>query len=246
MHIPKAHICIAGITNREDQQAVALDIPNDGNHLLVFEYVVTNESLLGERPQSNLICTHLSEISALLERRPNVINLIRYETREPDSLVNQLRRISEYLGPELDGFQIETLWPDPNKLRCFLRMYPMKKMILKVGGEALAQVCQSKKRLLDRLSQYKGIFDDVQLNFTEGNGESFDPDMILNLLKTLHVLPFGFGISGKLGPENLHLCKQIFEEYPGVNISALRSLVNTNGKFSPTKAHAFFVAASAH
>jgi hypothetical protein len=101
----KAHICIAGITNRKDQQAVALDIPNDGNHLLVFEYVVTNESLLGEQPQSNLICTHLSEIGALLEqRRPNVMNLIRYETREPEYLVNQLRRISEYLGPELDGF----------------------------------------------------------------------------------------------------------------------------------------------
>jgi hypothetical protein len=125
-------------------------------------------------------------------------------------------------------------------------MYPMKKMILKIGGEALTQVCQSKKRLVNRLSQYKGIFDDIQLNFTEGNQDSFDPDMILNLLKTLHVLPFGFGVSGKLGPENLHLCEQIFEEYPGVNISALRSLAGPDGRFSSRKAREFFMAASNH
>lgn len=236
---PKSHICIAGITRPEHWRQIVAHIPKNPKQIVVIEPLVCHEALLGKAPEYPRRFVSLPELRTLLRRHPNVLNLVRYTTSERPSLTSQLSRIVELCGPGIDGFQLELVWPDVEQLRLFQSMYP-KKLVLKIGQEAYQEVGRSKTRLSSRLMQYRGLVQDIQLNLTEGTAEIFDADQMLDLLKTLHVLPFGIGISGHLSSSvDSPGLKMILKSYPGVNISALRDLRSEADDFLPEKAGNF-------
>jgi hypothetical protein len=236
---PKSYICIAGITRPEHWRQIVAHIPENPNQIVIIEPLVCHESLLGKASEYPKRFVSLPELRTLLRRHPNVLNLVRYTTSERLSLTSQLSRIVELCGPGIDGFQLELAWPDIEQLRQFLAAYP-KKLVLKIGQEAYQDVSRSKKRLSSRLMQYRGLVQDIQLNLTEGNNDVFDPDQMLDLLKTLHVLPFGIGISGHLSSSvDSPGLKMILKSYPGVNISALRDFRSDEDDFLPEVAGCF-------
>ncbi|NTW89996.1 MAG: hypothetical protein HGB37_03775 [Candidatus Moranbacteria bacterium] len=238
-HFPKSHICIAGITRPEHWKQIVSHIPEKPNQIVIIESMVCHETLLGKASEYPKRFVSLSELRTLLGRHPNVLNLVRYSTSERSSVDSQLRRIIELCGPGIDGFQLELAWPDIEQLRRFLAMFP-KKLVLKIGRQAYEDVGRSKIRLSSRLLRYHGLIQDIQLNLTEGSEDQFDPDQTLDLLKTLHVLPFGVGISGRLSDStDSRDLERVLRLYPGVNISALRDLRSEADDFLPEKAGHF-------
>ncbi len=151
------------------------------------------------------------------------LNLIHYNTKEPDSLASQLTTMTALAGKKLNGFQLNIAWPDPSILDAYKKSHPEKVFVLQIGSRAFEMVNNSPEALARKVnSEYAGIADYVLLDPSGGLGIPFDSAIANDYLSALSEgsHEFGLGVAGGLSSSTLNLIEPLIEDYPSLSIDA--------------------------
>ena len=108
----------------------------------------------------------------------NLLNLIHFNTKEPEKLFDDMCLAQDLAGPNCHGFQLNIAWPDKRVLERYKKyaLFHHKTIVLQCGGNALREV-GSPFNLGLRLRDYEGLVDYVLVDPSGGLGKEFDPGL---------------------------------------------------------------------
>lgn len=161
-------------------------------------------------------------IKDIFQKNEDCLNLVHYNTKQPDDLLAQLVQITDEVGPVLNGFQLNIAWPSPKTLESYKKLYPEKTIVLQIGGHAFAEVSNEAKYLALRVRRdYSGLVDYVLLDPSGGLGQPFNPENMRKYLYELQKYPGPeVGVAGGLSPTTLHLLEPLIKDFPDISIDA--------------------------
>lgn len=204
----------------------------DNDRILMVGVLASLKTLYGKTNKWPNRYPRVDEIKDIFCCSPShVLNLIHYNTRHVETLFPQLVALTEIAGVNMNGFQLNITWPDPEQIEAYKMRYPNKIIVLQVGRKALDMTDGVVLVFKDYLSDYKGIIDYVLFDPSGGKGESFDGGEMLNYLwaaKDVFSEGVGLGIAGGLSSKTLDILRPAVEEFPDISIDAEGRLRNEN------------------
>ncbi|MBI1984885.1 MAG: hypothetical protein HYS60_02110 [Candidatus Wildermuthbacteria bacterium] len=164
----------------------------------------------------------MDKIAGIFPDHPLALNLIHYNTKEKDTLGDQLVAMTEFGGTNMHGFQLNIAWPSLDVLREYRKEHATKQIVLQVGEHAFEMVNHSPEQLALRVAEYDGMVEYVLLDPSGGYGKPFDPALARDYLLALKAqnLGMGFGVAGGLSPTTLDLVRPLAKEFPDLSIDA--------------------------
>jgi hypothetical protein len=180
--ILKPYVGITGFMSRGQVETVLELLELVGwpeTHLLMVGVLVSPKSLRQEelKPIWRNKYPDPEHLRSIFVPDPRALNLVHYNTKEP-GLADQLEQVTEMV-PNLDGFQLNIVWPDSEELALFRERHPDLKIVLQLSRKALLgydpESVDSSRWLHDRLKPYAEIVDYVLLDLSCGLGVQLNP-----------------------------------------------------------------------
>lgn len=164
----------------------------------------------------------VENIADIFFRHRQALNLIHYNTEEPESLTEQLVEMTRLGGPHLEGFQLNLAWPSRDAILAYHKVCGGKFIVLQIGGRAFEMINHLPKELAERVSWYEHVVDYVLLDPSGGYGVPFDTGKARAYLKALasYNLYLGLGVAGGLSPTTLNLVQPLVSDFPDLSIDA--------------------------
>lgn len=216
------YIGITGFMSRNEIQSVLDSMPKDSNRLLMVGVLASLKTVRGEQNKWPNRYPRVGHIGNIFFRDSRALNLIHYNTKEPESLAEQLDEMTVLGGPNLDGFQLNLAWPSYKAISDHQREWDSI-IVLQIGGRAFEMVNHSPQELAERVSAYENVVDYVLLDPSGGYGVPFDTDKArgayLEALKAKN-LNLGLGVAGGLSPTTLNLIQPLLSDFPDLSIDA--------------------------
>ncbi|MDO8571054.1 MAG: hypothetical protein Q7R79_00055, partial [bacterium] len=133
--------------DRQEVQEAQDAIPPTSDRLLMVGVLVNSKTLNGEVTKNPNRYPAICKVSKIFTRHKNVLNLVHFNTKEPDLLLENLEMVTTLAGPHLHGFQLNMAWPNISALYYYRERNPNIKIVLQVGGRALEMVECSPNKL---------------------------------------------------------------------------------------------------
>lgn len=171
----------------------------------------------------------IEDVKNIFLENENCLNLVHFNTKEPESLLSQLLSVTDIAGRNFNGFQLNIAWPSVRVLEDYKELHNDKTIVLQIGGRAFEEVSHSPKKLADKVhSEYAGLIDYVLLDPSGGTGKPFDPTVARSYLEALSAKTndFGLGVAGGLSPTTLDLVEPLVKDFPDLSIDAEGRLRN--------------------
>lgn len=222
----KSYIGITGFMDRREVHEIQDAIPPGSDRLLMVGVLVSSKTLRGEGNKHPMRYPLVERVREIFTNHPQVLNLVHFNTKEPDLLEEHLRRVAMLSGPFFHGFQLNMAWPAPRKLENYRKQFPKSKIVLQIGGHAMQLVDHYSKKLQKAVNPYKGLVDYVLLDPSGGFGKQFDPRVERPYLEALADLGIGLGVAGGLSPSTLHFLEPLLKDFPQLSIDAEGRLRN--------------------
>jgi hypothetical protein len=219
MELP--YIGITGFMSRREVEAVFRAMPVSDRLLMVGVLASLKATLRGEQNKWPNRYPKAQDIHKIFFRSSRLLNLIHYNTKEPETLVEQLDEMSTLGGPNLDGFQLNMAWPSVRALEQYKEDWGGE-LVLQVGGKAFEMVHHSPQELADKVSGYDHVVDYVLLDPSGGYGVPFDLEKAkayIEALKTKN-LSVKIGTAGGLSPTTLDPLRKLLATYPELSWDA--------------------------
>lgn len=163
------------------------------------------------------------DIGSIFQRHPSALNLVHYNTKNPETLLRQMLMVTQLGGPNFQGFQLNVAWPLPQALEAYRGAYPEMHIVLQVGGGAFKEISDSPENLAERVAdEYVGLIDYLLLDPSGGFGKPFDPTRAREYLEALEArnLDIGLGVAGGLSSTTLDLVELLADDFPDLSIDA--------------------------
>jgi hypothetical protein len=220
--VRKPYIGITGFMSLSDALRVLGAVPANTKRLVMVGVLASLKTMRGIQNKWPNRYPAMDKIADIFPNHPLSLNLIHYNTKEKDTLGDQLVAMTEFGGANLHGFQLNIAWPDLATLNEYKRAYPTKQIVLQIGGHAFEMVNHSPEQLATKVAEYDGIVEYVLLDPSGGYGKPFDPTLARNYLLALKSqnLGMGLGVAGGLSPTTLDLVEPLAREFPDLNIDA--------------------------
>lgn len=217
----QSYIGITGFMAKSDILSVLDSMPKGSNRLLMVGVLASQKTLRGEQNKWPNRYPRVGVIGNILFRHNQLLNLIHYNTKEPESLTEQLDEMSVLGGPNLDGFQLNLAWPSREAILNHKREWESV-IVLQIGGRAFEMVDHSPQQLADKVAEYQDVVDYVLLDPSGGYGVPFDTDKARVYLEALKArnLNLGLGVAGGLSPTTLNLIQPLVSDFPDLSIDA--------------------------
>lgn len=165
-----------------------------------------------------------------------VLNILHYADYEdqPD-LANSLCAAVDFCGENLQGVQLDMIWPDPKELTTFCKKHPTHKIILQIGKNAMEQIGDSPEAAVQRLAKYQGTVAGVLLDRSMGQGKGMDAQALLPYARAISkAFPeITLAAAGGLGPKSMHLVEPMLQEFPNLSIDAQGQLRPSGNAMNP-------------
>ncbi|MDQ5930966.1 MAG: hypothetical protein QG674_132 [Patescibacteria group bacterium] len=219
----KSYVGVTGFMSPKEVIDTLKDIDFKKAHrLLMVGVLASSKTIQGISNKWPNRYPPLGEIKNIFQENENCLNLVHYNTKQPEGLLAQLVQITDEVGPVLHGFQLNIAWPDPKTLEKYHNLCPGKTIVLQIGGHAFEQVGNNPSKLSIKLNEYQEVIDYVLLDPSGGLGQPFDPDKAKQYLEKLtrYEYQFGLGVAGGLSPSTLHLLEPLLKDYPNISIDA--------------------------
>jgi phosphoribosylanthranilate isomerase len=190
---------------------------------LMVGVLVSSKTLAGQTNKYPNRYPKVERIAEIFQDHPAALNLIHYNTDEPETLSKQLRYIVEYSGLNLHGFQLNVVWPSVAEIEHFHAKTDRKyRLVLQVGAKAMMKCDSVNRTITSSIARYKDLVDDILIDPSGGKGQSFNPEAALYLLREIKERDFdiNLGIAGGLGPDRMMLIEPLLDEFPDLNIDA--------------------------
>lgn len=217
----KPYIGITGFMSQSEVSAVLDVLPENSSRSLMVGVLASQKTIFRcERGKWPNRYPKAVDIASIFPNHPLALNLIHYNTKEPETLADQLDKITEDVGGEyLDGFQLNVTWPDPRALEQFRHDHQDMFIVLQIGHTAFDQVGSSPSALAKRVaSDYLGLIEYVLLDPSGGLGKPIDPAeafLYLDVLRDQQVEQFiWLGVAGGLSPLTLNLVEPLAGNFP--------------------------------
>ena len=249
--LPRPYIGITGFMTGREVTMAAEEIPTGATHDLMAGILVSSKTLRGEqnkRPNRYPTIENANRIP-LFHRR--VFTVVHYNTKEPDTLGEQLREIQRCFRSLIEGIQLNMAWPNPLELIPFCVKTPQYKIILQIGAWAFEKIDNSPQKLVERIKgRYSGLVDYVLLDMSGGEGIVMDRKNIDRYLEALYGAgvheQVRIGIAGGLDPENVgEVVRPFATRYPNLCVDAEGRIRDENDHLDIAKAKQYLRAAYA-
>ncbi|MCH7604617.1 hypothetical protein IID24_01335 [Patescibacteria group bacterium] len=218
----QSYVGITGFMTREEVDAIIkLFLPQSPPRKLMIGVLASSGTLRGERGRNPQRYPRVETLVSMFTNHQHVVNLIHYETDEPDTLTEQLVRATELGGPNLHGLQLNHMpWPDVNKLKSYRSQCKPSRLVLQIGRTALEMIDNSSSQLVSRIEGYMGIITDVLIDPSGGMGQAFDVNETRRYLGALRSeYPYlGLVVAGGLSPETLGLVEPFLDDFSDLGI----------------------------
>lgn len=221
----KPYVGVTGFMSPEEVTNTLKDINfKKTNRLLMVGVLASSKTIQGIKNKWPNRYPQFEEIKNIFQNNEDCLNLVHYNTKEPNHLLGQLVDITEEVGSVLHGFQLNIAWPNVTILEQYKDKYPEKTIVLQIGSHAFDMVENSPEKLADKVWQYveRSTIDYVLLDPSGGLGQPFDPEKTFRYLEALRGQSnrIGLGTAGGLSPTTLHLLKPLLAEFQNISIDA--------------------------
>lgn len=219
----KSYVGVTGFMSPKEVTETLKDIDlKKADRLLMIGVLASSKTIQGISNKWPNRYPPLGEIKNIFQENENCLNLVHYNTKQPEDLLAQLVQITDEVGPVLHGFQLNIAWPDPKTLEKYHNLCPGKTIVLQIGGHAFEIVENESTYLARKVKDYLGLIDYVLLDPSGGLGQPFNPVSIKNYLYELQKYENGLGVgtAGGLSPTTLHLLEPLIKDYPDISIDA--------------------------
>ena len=204
---PRSYIGITGFMQAKEVDAMLSVLPRDSDRLVMLGVLASGKTLRFQPnnwPQRYPRRENLGTIFAPCE---NVLNLIHYNTKEPEHLLEDMILAQSLAGKNCHGFQLNIAWPDKKVLADYRAQAPdtHRTIVVQCGGKAMSDVGMDPRRLAERIQEYDGLADYVLIDPSGGLGQEFDSNFAGKCFEQLEqaVPNIGFGVAGGLYDRNL-------------------------------------------
>jgi len=226
MKVP--YIGITGFMTSTEVGSVLNSFPANVKRKVMIGVLAGLKSLRGKTNKWPGRYPKVEEIKNIFIDHPAALNLIHYNTKEPDSLLAQLLVMTKLGGPNLHGFQLNMAWPSKKVLVYYRRQCPEKQIVLQIGNKAIELVMKSPEILANHVERYSGVVDYVLLDPSGGLGKPFDVAEIRSYLEAIEAkkTEIGLGTAGGLSAQTLDILEPLAKEFPNLSIDAEGKLRN--------------------
>ncbi|KKS64601.1 MAG: hypothetical protein UV40_C0033G0007 [Parcubacteria group bacterium GW2011_GWA1_42_7] len=253
----RPYIRITGFMDQKEVSAIGDLYPEDSlGHLIMFGFLMSQKTLEGQQNKYPFKYPPRESIVNLFSRHALGMNIIHYNTDNPDGLLLQLFSMvgiywsGNCLRGDFDGFQLNISWPQPSVIEKFRNRTNERKhftLILQIGSKALQEVDNSPSKLADRLKDYEGLVDYLLIDQSGGRGELLNINKILDYLRAIRDLgiseEINLGIAGGLSRRTVPIIGNLMSEFPDISIDAEGCLRDSNGKLDIIETALYFLEA---
>ena len=230
----KPYIGVTGFMSPDEVNETLRDINfKKANRLLMVGVLASAKTLVGQTNKWPNRYPKWENVKNIFQENDNCLNLIHFNTKEPDQLTFHLNSMTDAVGPKLHGFQLNIAWPNPESIARYKDVHPDKVIVLQVGGHAFSMVNHEPEMVEDMVKSYLGLIDYVLLDPSGGLGQELNPfamrDYLLALAK--HEKQIGLGVAGGLSAGTVKILEPLIKDYPNLSIDAegrLRTEIGDN------------------
>ncbi len=221
----QSYVGITGFMSKNEIQSVLDSMPQDSNRLLMVGVLASLKTLRGEKTKWPNRYPGVGRISEIFVRNRRALNLIHYNTKEPESLAEQLVEMTKLGGENFEGFQLNLTWPSHDAILAYHKVCGGKFIVLQIGGKAMKKdgvTDYLPKELAEKVSWYEHLVDYVLLDPSGGYGIPFDTGKARTYLDALkgYNLDLSLGVAGGLSPTTLNLVEPLLADFPDLSWDA--------------------------
>jgi hypothetical protein len=225
---PTPYIGVTGICKKSEVEAIVRDLALESHAKLMLGTLVSHKTLHGGVSASHPERYPLPQrLHSLMSSDRRVLNLIHFNTKEPEFLFEDLLHAQQVAGPLCHGFQLNMTWPDAKVLARYKEAHHRGSniLVLQCGRRALGEVDHSPEMLLERVRHYQGLVEYVLIDTSGGEGKPFDISKTLDYFESLEKIDdICFGVAGGLGVHTLFRLLRLWRKFPCFSIDAETSL----------------------
>lgn len=160
----------------------------------------------------------------IFDLRKRCLRLIHY-SGPGEGLCTRLDRLCEIAGPNLDGFQLNMVWPPAAELKSWAMDHPTMRVILQVNRRMYAHVARTPKMLIDEIAKtyLPWCITDILFDLSGGTGLKIDLAGAWLAIKGLYDAfggQVGIGLAGGLDKNSVRELKPFFQKWPDLSIDA--------------------------
>ena len=222
-----------------DQVIAALESTDfkKADRLLMVGVLASSKTIQGLTNKWPHRYPEFERIKDIFQDHESCLNLIHYNTKEPETLTEQLLKVTDAAGPNLHGFQLNIAWPNPLSIQKYKDEHPDKVIVLQVGGGAFSMINHEPEMLEDMVQSYLGIADYVLLDPSGGLGQELNPSAMRDYLLAIakHEKQLGLGVAGGLSSTTLNLIEPLVKDFPNLSIDAEGRLRTTEDNLDKLK-----------
>lgn len=242
---PPSYIGLTGFTSRQQVALVLAGRPRNSTQLVMVGVLASDKSLRGE-PSNPKRYPNTREWKRIFSDRDHVLNLLHFNTSEPERLLAHMWLAKDLAGPFCNGFQLNVAWPDPGTLEEYRSIFNNDTIVLQCGTRALDVVGHDPLKLAKKLEVYQGLIDYVLVDPSGGRGIDFEYRAAFYLLDSLYAsLPkVGLGIAGGLSATNVReRVRRLLGQFKHLSIDAEGRLRDSNDHLDVVSARSYLDAA---
>lgn len=217
------YVGVTGFMSTQEVGTLLGSFPKGSQHQLMVGVLDSSKTLAGKTNKWPGRYPAVTAIRGIFLNHPRALNLVHYSTNTPQTLVQECTQVLQLAGPYCHGLQLNVCWPDPAQIAQLRLTCPRVKLVLQLGGQAMAEESYNPDGIARRLAtQYYDLVDGVLFDPSGGLGIGFDPAVAVRFLFAVQQtkLVATFGVAGGLGPETIDLLAPVAAAYPSVSIDA--------------------------
>lgn len=219
----KPYIGVTGFMNAQEVGTLLGTLLKTSQHQLMVGVLVSSKTLVGRPNKWPGRFPAINSIADIFLPHPWAFNLVHYSTDTPESLASEACSIMQLAGPNCHGLQLNVCWPEPSQLADLRMRQPRAKLVLQLGGRAMAAENNDPNKIVERLAyHYHDLIDGVLFDPSGGLGRPFNPAMAVQFITTAKDvgLQCHLGVAGGLSPETIGLVAPVAKVWPTVSVDA--------------------------
>lgn len=238
---PQSYIGITGFSSRGEVERVVAARPQESEHLLMIGMLVSHKSLHGQPVEKPKRYPKREVVPSIFMPGKNLLNLIHFNTKNPEVLADDMKEAHELAGEHCHGFQLNMAWPEADAIEQYRVKYPNAKIVLQCGASALEAVRESGavgEKFVKRVASYGPLVDYVLIDQSGGQGLMFDHFYVEQCFELLSqgTPNLGLVVAGGLQSENLHSLYFLWKKFKDFSFDAESKLRDGNDVLSISRA----------
>jgi hypothetical protein len=175
------------------------------------------------------------DVGSIFLKHQSIFNVLHYADYDSIDVLENLFKATDYAGINVDGLQLDMIWPEIDTVKEYRKKYPFIKIILQGNTKAFELVGNDIDVFVQRVKEYKYYVDYILLDKSMGRGLGMDAQGLIPIVKSIqeNIPHIGIAAAGGLGPNTLNLVESLAKEFPKLSIDAQGKLRPSGNALDP-------------